>query len=37
LPFLDAPEIRVRDLIPEIFRRIKAAEDADATAPGRPV
>jgi putative membrane protein len=29
LPFLDAPEIRVRDLVPEIFRRIKAAE-----APG---
>ena len=27
LPFLDAPEIRVRDLIPEIFRRIKAAEE----------
>jgi putative membrane protein len=35
LPFLDAPEIRVRDLIPEIFRRIKAAEDP--AAPGRPV
>lgn len=27
LPFLDAPEIRVRDLVPEIFRRIKAAEE----------
>jgi putative membrane protein len=25
LPFLDAPEIRVRDLVPEIFRRIKVA------------
>ena len=31
LPFLDAPEIRVRDLIPEIFRRIKAAEDQSVT------
>jgi putative membrane protein len=35
LPFLDAPEIRVRDLIPEIFRRMKAAEEP--AAPGRPV
>lgn len=33
LPFLDAPEIRVRDLIPEIFRRIKAAEEPGG--PGR--
>ncbi|MBY0227076.1 MAG: TIGR01620 family protein [Hyphomicrobium sp.] len=31
LPFLDAPEIRVRDLVPEIFRRIKAAEEPGAT------
>ncbi len=31
LPFLDAPEIRVRDLIPEIFRRIKAAEEPAAS------
>jgi putative membrane protein len=28
LPFLDAPEIRVRDLIPEIFRRIKASDES---------
>jgi len=34
LPFLDAPEIRVRDLIPEIFRRIKPA---DAGGTGRAV
>jgi putative membrane protein len=27
LPFLDAPEIRVRDLVPEIFRRIKVADE----------
>lgn len=27
LPFLDAPEIRLRDLVPEIFRRIKANPD----------
>lgn len=30
LPFLDAPEIRVRDLIPEIFRRIKSADASSA-------
>jgi putative membrane protein len=32
LPFLDAPEIRVRDLIPEIFRRMKAAEQPGAAS-----
>ncbi len=32
LPFLDAPEIRVRDLVPEIFRRIKAAEEPGAAS-----
>lgn len=33
LPFLDVPAIRVRDLVPEIFRRIKAADESGT--PGR--
>jgi putative membrane protein len=32
LPFLDVPEIRVRDLVPEIFRRIKAVEETGSAA-----
>jgi putative membrane protein len=30
LPFLDAPEIRLRDLVPEIFRRNKTEQDIPA-------
>jgi putative membrane protein len=36
LPFLDVPEIRVRDLVPEIFRRIKAVEETGSTASRSP-
>jgi putative membrane protein len=35
LPFLEVPEIRVRDLVPEIFRKIKAAGETGAAS--RPV
>ena len=35
LPFLDAPEIRVRDLVPEIFRKIKTVEPPSSS--GRQV
>lgn len=34
LPFLDAPEIRLRDLVPEIFRRLKSGEVPEAGREG---
>lgn len=35
LPFLDAPEIRVRDLVPEIFRRLPGMDAGAKRTTGR--
>lgn len=36
LPFLDVPEIRVRDLVPEIFRKIKPADENGSAGRSGP-